>query len=370
MSILIGCKIMRLVKTRALQQGSILAKPIYSENGQILIQNGMRLTLTMINRLIKNSITYVYIADQALNHIEANSGISNQLRVRATYMIKEAFKELKLKSFTEKSYILERKGNELTTVVKDIISEVKNSDEAVTLLTDILISDDYIFQHSINVTIYALALGTKLKLTDHELVELGMGAILHDIGKIFICPKILQKTSKLTDEEFDIMKTHTKLGFDFIRKWTDLPAVIAHCAYQHHERLDGSGYPRGLRDKDIHKYAKIIGIADVFDAVTSNRIYREAMLPHVALEILYAGALNKFDKDMVRLFKDGIVVYPNGLIVELSDGSTGVVTKQNPSICDRPIIEVIRKKQVKLSASYEINLGKRNDLTITKCFAE
>src|SRR5699024_10140828 len=168
------------------------------------------------------------------------------------------FEELKENPITEKSYLFENKRNQLNTVVQDIVKEMKNKNEAVSLLTDILISDDYTFQHSLNVTIYSLALGTKLKLSENELADLGIGAMLHDIGKIFIEKDILLKADRLTDAEYSIMKSHTQLGFDFIRKMTDLPAVVAHCAYQHHERLDGSGYPRGLTNNEIHKYAKII----------------------------------------------------------------------------------------------------------------
>lgn len=361
---------MRLTSTRTLQQGEKLSQPIYDENGQILIQRGMRLTLTMINRLLGYGITYVYIEDESLDHIESSSVISNHLRLKATHAIKGTFAELKKKSFTEKSYILEKKGNELTTVIKEMISEVRNSDEAVSLLTDILMSDDYVFQHSVNVTIYSLALGTKMKLSETELAELGMGAILHDIGKIFIPEEILQKTSTLTTEEFKVMKTHAQLGFDFIREWTDLSSVVAHCAYQHHERLDGSGYPRGITENNIHKYAKIIGIADVFDAVTSNRVYREAMLPHVGLEILYAGAVDIFDKQMVELFKMSIVAYPNGSTIKLNDGRIGVVIRQNANICDRPVIKIISENKQKLSTTYEIDLSKANDLIITACFAD
>lgn len=361
---------MRLQSTRSLKQGAILAQPIYNEKGHILIQRDMHLTLTMIKRLINQGITYVYVKDNMTSSVEVDSAISNELRVQATDVIQKTFDELKGNSLTKKSYILENKESKLSAVVKDIVGEMKNKDEAVSLLTDILISDDYTFQHSLNVTIYSLALGTKLKMSEKELADLGIGAMLHDIGKIFIDKDILQKADRLTDEEFKVMKSHTQLGFNFIRKMTDLPAVIAHCAYQHHERLDGSGYPRGIGGNEIHKYAKIIGIADVFDAITSNRVYREAMLPHIGLEILYAGAVNIFDRDMVEAFKSSIVAYPNGLTVELNDHRTGIVVKQNKHICDRPIIKIINNGAEQVKTPYEIDLSKENNLTIIACHVD
>lgn len=361
---------MRLKSTRSLEQGAILAQPIYNDRGYILIQQDMHLTLTMIKRLVSQGITYVYIKDETSSSIEVDSVIPNQLRVKATDVIKETFDELKGNALTEKSYILENKGDKLSAIVKDIVGEMKNREEAVSLLTDILISDDYTFQHSLNVTIYSLAIGTKLKLSENELADLGIGAMLHDIGKIFIDKNILQKADRLTDEEFAVMKSHTQLGFDFIRNMTDLPSVIAHCAYQHHERLDGSGYPRSIKGHEIHKYAKIIGIADVFDAITSNRIYREAMLPHIGLEILYAGAVDIFDRDMVEAFKSSIVAYPNGLTVELNDQRMGVVVKQNKHICDRPIIEITNEGGQQLEKSYKVDLGKDINVTIVACHVD
>lgn len=361
---------MRLKNTGSLRQGEILAQPIYNEKGNILIQRDMHLTSTMINRLINQGITYVYIKDGIGSSVELESVIPSKLRVQATDVIKNTFEELKGNPITEKSYLFENKGNQLNTVVKDIVEEMKNKDEAVSLLTDILISDDYTFQHSLNVTIYSLAIGTKLRLSEKELADLGIGAMLHDIGKIFIEKDILLKADRLTDEEFTIMKSHTQLGFDFIRKMTDLPAVVAHCAYQHHERLDGSGYPRGLTDNEIHRFAKIIGIADVFDAITSNRVYREAMLPHVGLEVLYAGAVNIFDKDMVEAFKSSIVAYPNGLTVELNDRRKGIVVNQNKHVCDRPIIEIIKDGNNKLTTPYQVDLSKENNLTIIACHVD
>ena len=118
---------------------------------------------------------------------------------------------------------------------------------------------------------------------------IGLGSMLHDIGKIAVSKEILLKPGKLTEEEFQVIKTHTTEGFEMLRNSYSVPLLVAHCAFQHHERLDGSGYPRGIKSKDIHDYAKVIAVADVFDAVTSNRVYRSAMLPHEGLEMLYAG---------------------------------------------------------------------------------
>lgn len=361
---------MRLVNTKRLKSDVVLANTIYNETGLVLVRKGMQLSKEMINRLVVQGITYIYIEDELLSDVAIDSVISNELRIEATQVIKDTFSELNSPDFTKKSYILNKQEEKLTNIIEQLMEEVTREKNAISLLTDILITDDYTYQHSLNVAIYTLAMASKLSFSNKELLEIGMGAILHDVGKVFIDQDVLQKTGKLTSEEYEIIKNHAQLGFDFIRKQTDLSTVIAHCAYQHHERIDGSGYPRGLTGREMHKYAKIISIADVFDAVTSNRAYRDAMLPHEGLEILYVGAVDKFDKDLVEIFKDSVVAYPNGLSVELKDGRVGVVVRQNKHIYDRPIIRIIKENHKLLTIPYEVNLAKELTLMISVCHVD
>lgn len=361
---------MRLATTKSLESGTIVGQAVFNGSGKILIQKGLRLTKKMINRLIKLGITYIYIEDKLTNDIKVESTISEQSRINATNMIRDTFNEIKQKGFEERSYILENKSTQMATVVEQLLDEIMNREDALSLLTDVFMTDDYIFQHSLNVTIYSLAIGTELKLTKKKLVEIGVGSMLHDVGKTFIDPDILKKPARLTTFEFETIKCHTQFGYDFLRKQTTIPLVIAHCAFQHHERLDGSGYPRGIESVDIHPYAKIIAVADVFDAVTSNRSYRDAMLPHEGLEILYAGAVNLFDKEIVEAFKRSVAVYPNGLSVELSDNRLGVVARQHKHLCDRPIVRITKNECQQVVSPYDIDLSKCLSTTIKACFHE
>lgn len=358
---------MRLINTRSLSAGEILARSIYNEKGVALIQQGMSLTEVMIRRLISLGITYVYIEGELTEDIQVESVLSEQLRMRATETIKDTFSKLGKDGFLETSYVSNTSSESIAKVVEQIMGEISHQSESVSLLADILITDDYTFQHSLNVAIYSLTIGNKLNFTAKQLSELGTGAILHDIGKVFIDREILQKPSRLTDEEYEIIKTHTQLGFNYLRKQNDLSTVIAHCAFQHHERLDGSGYPRGLAESDIHPFAKVIAIADVFDAMTSNRSYRDALLPHEALEVLYAGAVKKFDKKMVEAFRKSITIYPNGLSVQLSDGKVGVVVRQNKHLNERPVVRILKENNKKLITPYDINLASKVNIMITEC---
>ena len=162
------------------------------------------------------------------------------------------------------------------------------------------------------------------------------------------------------------LKRHTTEGFEMLRNSYSVPLLVAHCAFQHHERLDGSGYPRGIQSKDIHDFAKVIAVADVFDAVTSNRVYRSAMLPHEGLEMLYAGVERQYDTNVVKAFHKAVAIYPVGITVELNDGRKGVVVKQNSSLSDRPVLRILEDNGDHVQP-YEINLEEELSIVITGC---
>ncbi|MCD5325172.1 MULTISPECIES: HD-GYP domain-containing protein [Pontibacillus] len=357
---------MRLLSTFSLEAGHELAKPIHNDKGKVLIHSGVLLTNKMIERLNDYGVTYVYIEDEATNDIVTEFPISDQVRNQAIDRITDTFDKIKSSNIKD-SFIFDRTGEKMKDVVRKILSDIQGHKKAVSLLSDVFTYDDYIFTHSLNVTIYTLALGTELGLPSKKLEELGFGAILHDVGKVKVPREVLLKPGKLNDEEFKLIKEHSEAGFNILRAAPSVSLVAAHCAYQHHERLDGSGYPRGLCDKDIHYYAKILAIADVFDAVTSNRVYRRAMLPHEGLEILYAGSGTKFDLHMIQAFRRSVAVYPNGLSVTLSDGRKGVVSRQNTEVSDRPHIRILEENGKAVVPYYEVDLGKELNLMITEC---
>ncbi|WP_042165040.1 HD-GYP domain-containing protein, partial [Paenibacillus gorillae] len=220
--------------------------------------------------------------------------------------------------------------------------------------------DDYLYQHSLNVCVYTTLLGTAYGYTREELMTLGMGALLHDIGKTQISMNVLKKPDQLTAEEFGMMKNHAKIGFELLKDEPNLPLIVAHCAFQHHERLDGSGYPRGIKGGEIHDYAKWIGLVDSYDAMTTNRVYRSPMLPHQAIELLYAGTGTLYEQHMVQLFRDKVAIYPIGITVTLHTGESGVVIDFNTAYPHRPIIRILNNEAGEtLAVPYEVDLSKQ-----------
>ncbi len=358
---------MRLIAVKALKPGDILGEAIRNGKGQVLLQAGFRLTASFIERLNDYAVTYVYIDDLETSDINRPYPLSDELRIRAVKTIKDSFQELQASGQMEQGYMFDKMGSEMMGLVRSIMDELQEKKEVLSLLSDIFTYDHYIFTHSLNVTLYSLALGKELNLPAVKLEEIGLGALLHDVGKMTIPRDILLKPGKLTNEEFTIMKEHAEAGFEILRNSANIPLVAAHCAYQHHERLNGSGYPRGIEESDIHVYGKILAIADVFDAVTSNRTYRSAKLPHEGLEVLYAGSATLFDQGMVEAFRRCIAVYPNGLSVKLSDERSGVVSRQNPHLCDRPVVRILEDSGGLVSDKYEVDLSVHLNIMITDC---
>lgn len=346
-----------------------MAKSIFNNNGTVLIGEGVELNQRMIDRLQALNITAIYVYDEMTKDVEITDVVSERTRREALSVIHTTFQMfLDEPNRWQKHFNNKQLGKQFRQVMSSIIDELKLNRSAMNLLGSVVGTDHYVFAHSFNVTLYTTALAIKLGLNEKELVEIGIGAMLHDVGKMAIPQDVLHKPDRLTDDEFEQIKKHTEVGFEILRRQDEIPLLAAHCAFQHHERLDGSGYPRKLKEPDIHKYAKILAICDVFDALTTNRVYRRAMLPHQAMEILYAGVESLFVKDYVEAFRDTIALYPIGLSVSLNTGEEGIVIDYNRGVPSRPIIRILKDEQGNhLDSPFEIDLSKRLNLVITSC---
>ncbi|WP_223701437.1 HD-GYP domain-containing protein [Sutcliffiella deserti] len=358
---------MRLIPTKSMKPGMKLAKTIYNDHGRVLLSEGVPVTARMISRLQQLHVTFVYIEDSRTKDIHVPNMISDKVRKKAITTITDTFKQLEKEDTISKWFVMDQSSKKLKNLINHLLSDMKSNDEVSSLLTDVYVHDNYVFTHSLNVTLYALSIGLKLGLSQNDLEILGLGGILHDIGKMQIPAEILFKPGKLSSEEYTEMKKHTTYGYDILRNMHTIPLLVAHCAYQHHERLNGSGYPRGVKAPDIHLFGKILAVADVFDAVTSHRIYRSAMLPHEGLEILYAGSDTLFEPSIIEAFRKSVAIYPFGLTVTLNDGRKGLVVGQNKDLTERPIIRIIEEEGTEIEEPYDINLKDYLDVGIVDC---
>ena len=245
-------------------------------------------------------------------------------------------------------------------LVAELASNIAENIDASMWLTQLKNRDEYTAIHSLNVCVLSLTFGRSLGLKNEELHELGLGALLHDIGKMQVPLEILNKPGKLTSEEFEVMKSHPQKGYEMLLKDDNLSAKVLSIVKSHHERLSGQGYPDNLPEQSISYYTKIVSITDVYDAITSDRVYHDGMTPHEALKRLYEWMPNNFDTKLMQSFIRTIGIYPVGSVVELKTGHIGLVVKLSDSHRLKPVVMLImnrnkeyypRRKLVNLASS-------------------
>ncbi|RNB61227.1 HD-GYP domain-containing protein [Brevibacillus gelatini] len=360
---------MRLKSIHKCQPGDKLARSIYAENGTVLVGAGVELTGRMIERLKNKNINSLYIEDKRTDDIMVDTVISESTRRQAMSIIHDTFRGIQ--EVPQKWQLLfsdKNLGRQLKQVMSAVADELKGNKSAMNLLADACAFDNYIFSHSFNVALYSTALAINTGCTEKEILDISIGGMLHDIGKMQIPDQILKKPGRLTPEEYEVMKKHAEIGFEMLRRQDDIPLLAAHCALQHHERWNGSGYPRKLKNTEIHPYGRLMAVADVFDALTAHRVYRRGMLPHEAMEVLYSGSDILFDQAYVEALRDTIALYPVGLSVTLNTGVSGVVVDSNKSMPSRPVIRVlVNEEGQELSQPYECDLSKMLSLMIVAC---
>lgn len=192
--------------------------------------------------------------------------------------------------------------------VGNIFTDAVENRHVLVHLSSLREHDSYTFGHSINVCIFSVMIGLKMRLPGEQLSEIAIGALLHDLGKLLIPPEILTKRGPLTADEWRRVRRHCEDAFALLGIQRGLPFTAAQIAGQHHENYDGSGYPRGLAGEQIHPYARIVAVADNFDAVTTDRPYRRAFLPHQAGQILRYSQGTKLDPRVVDAFFEALPV--------------------------------------------------------------
>lgn len=220
--------------------------------------------------------------------------------------------------------------------------QVARNPDALLLYASIRDKDEATARHSLSVSVLSLVLGQHLGLPRAKLRELGVAALLHDVGKIRLPVELLSKTARLSAQEERILRRHTDLGRDILRACEDIPVSAVEVAHAHHERLDGSGYPRGLREEDIGTFTRIVAIADSYDDIVNEHPDERSRTSIEAMKLLQAAGGNRFDPSMVSSLIDAIGIFPPGSLVRLNNGESGVVVRTNPGYDFRPAVLVLR----------------------------
>lgn len=357
---------MRRVPVTALKPGMKVGRQVRNSDGIVLLNAGVCLNEKYINRLLLLGIPSLYIDDGLLPDIQVDDVIPEQTRAKAITQVKKVLIE-HTKSHggrldrTEKIY----------STVNEIIDQLLNNSRMLVNMVDICTMDDYIFAHSVNVCVLALMTGISLGYERPKLFHLGMGAMLHDIGKLFIPKEILDKPGKLTSEEYDIVKKHPDFGLQILKANPQVSSLSCLVVHQHHERYCGQGYPNGLKESEIHEFAQITGMVDMYDALTADRVYRKAFPPHEAYEMFSGAGDYLFSYSLIEPFLSNIAAYHAGTIVELSTGEKAVVVSTSKGFSLYPRIRLLFDKEERpIDTITEIELLDYRNVVISRVLDE
>ena len=349
---------MRRVSLDKVRAGAILAKTIMSLDGKVLLAAGMEITEEYKRKLQANRISEIYIEDEISKDIQVPEVVREEIVYEAKQMVKAMMTKPSVKTSID--------GRKVMEIVDKIISSILANKDIIANLCDIRSVDDYTFSHSVNVCILSLIIGIGLGYSGDRLRELGVGSILHDIGKVMVPNDILKKPYQLTSEEFEEIKKHTYYGYEILKNTSGISMTASYIALEHHERIDGSGYPYQLKDDNIHKAARIVAVSDVYDALTSDRIYRKKLMPHEVIDYITSLGSHHFDQEVVDVFIRFIAYYPVGTAVILNTGEKGLVSKYNKRFPTRSTVRVVMGKDGKmLSKQRELDLAQNLQCRIT-----
>lgn len=330
-------------------EGMSVAKSIYGPNGEILLAKGVQLTPRYIQRLKDLGIPALYITDEALGEFEINDLVNEKTRIEANQIIQKAMGCLRVSSKVNLEQV--------NDIINNILDELLSNKNLLVTLIEIRAMNDHTFSHSVNVAILSILTGISRGYEHDALKKLALGALFHDLGKTLLPENLLNKAEPLTPEEQDLMNNHVQVGFDILRKIPDFNLLAAHIALQHHEKFDGTGFPRGLKGEEISEFARIVTVADLYDRMTANRGGYSRCQPFQAVELLVANSGIFFDPAIVQAFIKSIAIFPIGTQVVLNTGEEGVIIEANKEYPTRPKVRaLVSSEGQKINPPYDIDL--------------
>ncbi|WP_169726435.1 HD-GYP domain-containing protein [Desulfotruncus alcoholivorax] len=356
------------MKVEGIRKGMYLATPFFLQNGTLAIPMGTKLEERHILFLKKMGIKEVEVSITPVTDELSVEFIQNEETLYR--LIKEEFRVLVKDSLLNYSNILSRK-HVAHQVADNLLHEIAAKKYLMDCLLDIKSIDSFTYRHSINVMVLSLLIGSALGILGRDLYNLGIGALFHDIGKMNVPKDVLFSEGKLSDQDKVKIEHHTVHGFEILIRLPDMTEEAAGIALMHHERINGSGYPHNIKEDQIHLYAQIVGIADVYEAMTTERKYRRAHNPLEIMEFLMGNSGILFDEHVVKSLLESVSIFRIGSVVQLNNNECGVVVQANPSLPARPVLRLIfDRHHLKVRKQILIDLAAQENttLSITRVF--
>ena len=309
---------MRMVDTRE-AQGYRLAQRIVDGDGRTLLATGVPLTAGLCEALVHRGFMRLFIEDGISDGVAPENVLVPQTRALAMQTLRACLQDLSAGDAPPLHLV--------TATIDAILADLAAAGDAVLEFAALQSASAYTYTHSVNVCVYSLLVARSLGYAPRDLRVVGAGALLHDVGKL-LCADICCKPGPLDEEERVRVRQHPQDGFEMLRRHHELHLFVAHMAFQHHERMDGSGYPRGLRGEQILPCARIVAVVDAYDAMTADRPYARARPPDEAMAEILRMTGSALDAVVVQAFMRRMAIYPAGTPVLLADGCIGIVVTQ------------------------------------------
>lgn len=348
---------MRYVPVNQLRRGMVLGRDITAAAGQVLLPRNTEFNEENIAYVAFLGVPGVHVDDEFSRDVEIREVVKPELLTGTVRTIHE-FYDLTVDKKTANAPAEKKMLKGVESIVDSILSE----DSVMYNMSELKTYDDYTYFHSANVAILSGILGSRLGLSRESLKNLIMAGFLHDVGKLFIDPQLLNIPRRLTESERIRMMDHPRKGYEFLKEHYDFPEEVLETVFSHHEWFNGSGYPRGKAGEDIPIGGRIMKVADVYDAMTTKRPYHPAFLPSEVMEYIMARSGLEFDPQVVDIMSQEICVYPVGCEVELSNKRRGIVVENHRGSILRPTVKMLDNDE-------EINLTENKSafrLTITR----
>jgi len=326
---------MRRLSLENVELGMVIGEDLFNNFDVMVVSSGSVINENIYKLIKRMDILDILIVEKSIEGEKRVVVVENN--VQKTYdNTVQSFKNL----FNNVKFGKQIVAEELTDILGPMLDQVNNHKLLAKSLWQIEACDEYTYDHSVTVSMAAALLGKWMGLGENEINDLATAGLLHDIGKCNIPDEILKKPDRLTEEEFKVMKTHSTLGYLLLKNGKGFNDAILNGVYQHHEKFDGNGYPNKLREKDIHQFGRIIAVADVYSAMTSNRVYRSKMSPFQVAKLIMEYSFGYLDPVAVNIFLTNVSNFYVGTIVKLNNGLIGQIVMSNKAEPYRPLLKV------------------------------
>lgn len=338
------------VRTSSLREGMKIDQVIKDRLDRTLIARGTLLDEYVIDALKKRGVTGVYIREgeedpepekpekpippmvkktiEKLRKQDASKvRLSESVKKRVSEGIQYLYNNSDSQQFTDTS----------TKITNDLMKAINDNDALAVDISTLKTSDEYTFKHSVDVATLSMIIAKNQGLPEKDIYNIGISGLLHDMGKSKIPTEILNKPGRLDDEEFAVMKSHSVLGYDILKTKKEFSGPISLAVLQHHEKMNGKGYPFGFTSDKICPYAKILSVTDVYDALVTERPYKKSFSQRTAVEMIMSMT-EELDMTAMRTFLSSVILYPVDSTVQLSNGEEARVVKNNKSSVMRPVV--------------------------------